>query len=133
MQRELLRDLPNWIQEFRENLVDESVPVEPRRNPSLGRRDTASSSHELPMESRAKVELGSGKHSVYSHFPKDPNWDICMSTKITRASCIRRGSTVVPRAENLGDMTTTDHKILSEGSASRNNHRYAVVVQDLAT
>ena len=27
---------------------------------------------------------------------------------------------------------TADHKVLSEGSESRNNHRYAVVVQDLA-
>ena len=32
-----------------------------------------------------------------------------------------------------GDLITADHKILSEGSESRNNHRYAVVVQDLAT
>ena len=31
------------------------------------------------------------------------------------------------------DVITADHKILSEESESRNNHRYAVVVQDLAT
>ena len=31
---------------------------------------------------------------------------------------------------NFGDLITADHKVLSE---SRNNHRYAVVVQDLAT
>ena len=30
-------------------------------------------------------------------------------------------------------MITADHKVLSEESESRNNHRYAVVVQDLAT
>ena len=30
-------------------------------------------------------------------------------------------------------MITADHKVLSEGCESRNNHRYAVVVQDLAT
>ena len=39
----------------------------------------------------------------------------------------------VPRAENFGDLITADHKVLSEGCESRNNHRYAVVVQDLAT
>ena len=33
------------------------------------------------MESRAKVEPGSGKHSVHTHFPKDPNCDICLKTK----------------------------------------------------
>ena len=30
-------------------------------------------------------------------------------------------------------MITTDHKVLSDNCESRNNHRYAVVVQDLAT
>ena len=37
------------------------------------------------------------------------------------------------RADNFGDLITADHKILSEESESRDKHRYAVVVQDLAT
>ena len=56
-----------------------------------------------------------------------------MNTKIKRSSCRRRAGTVVPRAENFGDLISADHKVLSEGSESRNNHRYAVVVLDLAT
>ena len=32
-----------------------------------------------------------------------------------------------------GDLITADHKVLGEGCESRNNHRYAVVVQVLAT
>ena len=35
--------------------------------------------------------------------------------------------------ENDGDSVTADHKVLSERCESRNNHRYAVMVQDLAT
>ena len=58
---------------IRENLVDESSPLEPRGNPAPKDQDTSRSSHQLPMESRAKVEAGSGKHGVYTHFPKDPN------------------------------------------------------------
>ena len=127
---ETLRDLP--VQELRENLVDESVLAESRENPSREHQDTSSSSLEVPMELRAKVESGSGKHSVKTHIPKDPNCDICLKTKITRSSCRRRG-TVVPRAGNLGDLITADHKFLGEESESRNNHRYAVVVQDLAS
>ena len=34
----------------------------------------------------------------------------------------------MPRAENFGYLITADHKVLSEESESRNNHRYAVVV-----
>ena len=93
-----------------------------RRNPEQGSRDTSKSSHELPMEPRAKVEPGSGKHSVYTHFPKEPNCDICLKTKITRASCRRRAGTVVPTAEQFCDLITADHKVLSEESESRNNH-----------
>ena len=70
-----------------------------------------------------------GKHSVYTHFPKDRNWEICKRTKITRAPCRRRNGGAVPRAANFGDLITADHKVLSDNCESRNNHRYAVVVQ----
>ena len=49
---ELWQDVPEWLQDFKENL--------------------ATSSHELPMEPRAKVEPGAGRHSVYTHLPKGP-------------------------------------------------------------
>ena len=63
-------------------------------------------------------------------------------TEIARSA---RGPTSQwPRAEDaleepylvqkiFGDLITTDHKLLSESCESRNNHRYAIVVQDLAT
>ena len=70
---DLLHDLPDWLQEFRENLFDERSPSEPRGNPELGYRDTSKSSRERPMEPRAKVEPGPGKNSLFSHFPKEPN------------------------------------------------------------
>ena len=163
LQSNQLQDVQDWLQEFRHGLVDESVPEH---------RDASSSSHELPLEPRAKVV--SGKHSISTHFPKDPNeiclrikitrapcrrrlgrvvpraenfgdlitadfpkrprlCDICLKTKITRASCRKRTGTVVPRAEKVGDLITVDHKVLTEGCESRNNHRYFLVVQDLAT
>ena len=110
-------DIPEWLQEFRENLVDDRVP---------GCRDShASSSHGLSLELVRSADLG--KHSVYTHFPKDRNCEICKRTKITRASCRRRNSGAVPRPENFGDLIAADHKVLSEGCESRNNHRYAVV------
>ena len=95
--------LPGWLEEFKDNLVDESVP-EHQYSPS--------SSYELPILPRAKVV--SGKHSIFTHFPKDRNCDICLRIKITRASCRRRTGTVVPRAENFGDFITADHKVLSK-------------------
>ena len=93
----------------------------------------ASSSHGSSLEPTPARSADLGKHSVFTHFPKDRNCEICQRTKITRAPCRRRIGGVVPRAENFGDLITADHKVLSEGCESRNNHRYAVVVQDLAT
>ena len=98
----------------------------------LERRDShASSSHGLSLEPTRSADLG--KHSVHTHFPKDRNCEICQRTEITRAPCRTRIGGAVPRAENFGDLITADHKVPSESCESRNNHRYAVVVQDLAT
>ena len=112
LQSDELQGVPEWLQEF----VDESVPEH---------RHTSSSPHELPLEPR--------KHNIFTHFPQDWNCHICLTTKITRASCRRRAGTIVPKAEQFGDLITADHNVLSEGCESRHNHRYAVVVLDLAT
>ena len=76
----------------------------------------ASSSHEPSLEPTPARSADLGKHSVYTHFPNDRNCEICQRTKITRAPCRRRNGGAVPRAENLGDLITADHKVLSEGS-----------------
>ena len=89
----------------------------------------ASSSHEASLEPTTKRREDLGKHSVYTHFPKDRNCEICQRTKITRAPCRRRNGEAVPRAE-IGFLITADLKVLSDNCESRNNHRYAVVVQD---
>ena len=93
----------------------------------------ASSSHEASLEPTFKRRKDLGKHNVHTHFPKDRNCEICKRTKITRAPCRRRNGEAVLRAVNFGDLITADHKVLSDNCESRNNHRYAVVVQDLAT
>ena len=118
-------EIPEWLQEFRENLVDDEIPLQGGSH--------ASSSHEAPLEPTAKRREDLGKHSVYPHFREDRNCEICKRTKITRAPCRRRNGEAVPRAENFGDLITADHKVLSDNCESRKKHRYAVVVQDLAT
>ena len=120
----LCSEIPEWLQEFRENLVDDEIPVHGDSH--------ASSSHEVSLEPIFKRREDLGKHSVYAHFPKDRNCEICKRTKIARAPCRRRNGGTVPRAENFGDLITADQKVLSDNCESRNNHRYAVVVQDLA-
>ena len=118
-------EIPEWLQEFKENLVDDEIPEHGDSH--------ASSSHEVSLEPTFKRREDLCKHSVYTHFPKDQNCEICQRTKITRAPCRRRNGGAVPRADNFGDLITADHKVLSDNCESRNNHRYAVVVQDLAT
>ena len=109
----------------RENLEDDEIPIHGGSH--------ASSSHEASVEPTTKRRADLGKHNIHTHFPKDRNYEICKRTKITRIPCRRRNDEVVPRAANFGDLITADHKVLSDNCESRNNHRYAVVVQDLAT
>ena len=93
----------------------------------------ASSSHEASLEPILKRREDLCKHSVCTHVPKDRYCEICQRTKITRAPCRRRNGGAAPHAENFGDLITADHKVLCDNCESRNNHRFAVVVQDLAT
>ena len=74
-------------------------------------------------------ESGIKEAQYYIHFQKDRNCDICLRNKVTRAPCKRRTGAAVLRAEKIGDLITADHKVLNDGGESRNNHRYAVVVQ----
>ena len=121
----LYSEIPEWLQEFRENLVDDEIPLQGGSH--------ASSSHEISLEPTFKRREDLCKHSVETHFPKDRNGEICQRTKITRAPCRRRNGEAVPRADKFGDLITADYKVLSDNCESRNNHRYAVMVQDLAT
>ena len=118
-------EIPEWLEEFRENLVDDEIPAQGDSH--------VSSSLEASLEPTFKRREDLGKHIVYIHFPEDRNCEICQRTKITRAPCRIRNGGAVLRAENFGDLITADQKVLSENCESRNNHRHAVVVQDLAT
>ena len=62
-------EIPEWLQEFRENLVDDEIPLQGDSH--------ASSSHEVSLEPIFKRREDLGKHSVYTHFHKDRNCEIC--------------------------------------------------------
>ena len=116
-----LAGLPFWLEDFTDNLIPTEVPA------------PAHISQDSDSEYSAKVGTMSRKQSIFTHFPKDRNCDVCSRTKMTKASCRRRNGEAPPRAEKFGDSTSANHKVLDEGCESRDNHRYAVVVQDLAT
>ena len=54
-------EIPEWLQEFRENLVDDEIPSQGGSH--------ASSSHEASLEPTTKRREDLDKHSVYTHFP----------------------------------------------------------------
>ena len=84
----LCSEIPEWLQEFRENLVDDEIPEQGDSH--------ASSSHEASLEPIYMRREDLGKHSVHIHFPEDRNCEICKRTKITRAPCRRRNGGAVP-------------------------------------
>ena len=87
----LSSEIPEWLQEFRENLLDDEIPEHGDSH--------ASSSHEISLEPTSKRREDLCKHSVYTHFPEDRNCEICKRTKITRAPCRRRSGGAVLRVE----------------------------------
>ena len=113
--------LPCWLEDFKDNLVNEDWPA------------PAHNSRESDTESLVEVVTNSRKHSIYTHFPKDRNCLVCFRTKITKTICRRRIGEALSRSEKFGDLMTADHKVVNKRYESRDNHRFAVVVQDLAT
>ena len=118
----LYSEIPEWLQEFRENWVDDEIPVHGDSH--------ASSSREVSLEPTFKTREDLCKHSA--------------SLKIEIERSARGPKLQGPHAEDamaepyivlkiFGALITADHKVLSDNCESRNNHRYAVVVQDLAT
>ena len=115
------RDLPEWLEELTDNPEDTELHA------------PAHSSQESDSERPTKVvsKSKSRQHSIYTHFQTDRNCEVCKRTKMTR--CRKRTGEVLLRVEKFDELITADHKVLDEESDSRNNHWYAVVVQDLAT
>ena len=120
-----MRDLSEWLKDFTEIPEDEGV---------LASRDTlANTSQDSDSERPAKVVSRKQQYPyILPKRPRDRNFEIRKKTKITGTLCRKRTGDAVPRAENFGDLTTAYHKVRNEESESRNNHRHAVVVQDLA-
>ena len=71
----LCSDIPEWLQELKENLVDDRVPEH--------RDSHASSFRGASLEPTSTKSEDLGKHNVHTHFPKDRNCEICQRTKIT--------------------------------------------------
>ena len=114
--RSRLRHLPEWLEECTDNLEDIEVPA-----PAHISHDSDS---ERPSKGAAR------KRSIFTHFVKDRNCEVCLRTKMRRALCRGRTGEAVPRADKFGDLIAADQKVPNE---ERNNLGYGVVVQDLAT
>ena len=84
------------------------------------RTDVMVLDQELGKSNHLESGLGNGRLGL-AGAPKAPQ----SSSPIAHLSA--------PRAEHWGDLITANHKVLNEGGESRNNSRYAVLVQDLAT
>ena len=121
----LYSETTELLQEFRENLVDDEIPEHGDSH--------ASSSHEMSWSPHSR-DVRNCVNTVFT--------PISLKTEIARSA---RGQKLQgPRSEDamvepylvlkiLKNWSTADHKVLSDNCESRNNHRYAVVVQDLAT
>ena len=68
----LCSEIPEWLQEFmmKFQYTETLTPV-----------------HAASLEPIFKRREDLGDHSVYTHFPRDRNCEICKRTKITRAPC----------------------------------------------
>ena len=107
--REPFADMPFWLEDLTDNRIPTEVPA------------PAHISQDSDSEHSTKVATKSRKHSIFTHFLKDRNCDVCLRTKRTKASFRRRTGEALPRAEKFGDLITADHKVFNKGCESRDN------------
>ena len=92
-------EIPEWLQEFRENLVDDEIPLQGGSH--------ASSSHEASLEPIAKRREDLGKTQCsysFSQRPKLRDLRADQNYKGCRAEDAK--GEAVPRADNFGDLIT---------------------------
>ena len=118
--RDRPQDLSAWLEEFTENLVDA--------------KSTSSENDRADLsEPFRPAPLPTGRQIGNTTHLRTSDCEICKRTENTRALCRRRINSGILRATNFGDTLTADQQILNEEEEPRNNHRYAIVVQDFGT
>ena len=107
---------PEWLEEVTDSLEDTEVLA------------PAHMSHDSDSERPTQVALGNC--SVYTLFPKRPGLRSMLANQDDKGLL---AEDALPKQYLEQKSWGADDKVLNEGCESRNNHRYAVVVQDLAT
>ena len=119
-----LRDLPEWLEEFTDNLMEQEASAQSEAPASISRE---------PLHQELPIKVISGKHSFFTHFVKDRKCEVCKRTNIYKGSLQKMHWQIKYLEQKfLGDLITAWSSQWGM-CESRHNHRYAVVVQDLAS
>ena len=105
-----LRDLPEWLEDFTDNLMDTELLA------------PAHSSRESDVEHPVEVAL-----------PKRPKLRSLLANQNDKGFLQKTHWRSSPSCRKFGVLTMADHKVFNEECESRDNHWCAVVVQDLST
>ena len=99
-------EIPEWLQEFRENLVDDEIPLQGDSH--------ASSSREVSLEPITKRREDLGKHNVYTHFSKKTEIARSVKDQNYKGSVQKTQWRSRTSSRKFGDLITADHKVLSD-------------------
>ena len=83
------------------------------------------------LQSREQ-KSGVGQAQHFHSLPEGPKLRYLLENQNHKGLLQKRHWYGRAQSEKFVDLITADQKVLSEGGESRNNHLYAVVVQDLA-
>ena len=89
---------------------------------------------DLPAPAQFSGIRKSRKHSIYSHFSKGEKLRRLLENQNDKRLLAEDALTKLYLGQKkFGDLITADYKVFNEGCDSRDDHRYAVVVQELST
>ena len=102
VRRSPLRDLPEWCEEFTENLPCEEASAS-NAAPARISRDPL---HQEPFYKNWYP----GSPAFFAHFPKAPKFRSTQKNQDHKGSCRKRTGNQVLKADKFGDLITRDHK-----------------------
>ena len=117
------------------NSEETPIPDAPKpKGKRQGKSDKSKLNRRLAKKTVSAKEC---THNIFTHFPRDPNCEICQLHKVTRAPCKSKQryteSDKMPPPRKFGDLITADHKIINEDDQSKEGDRAVCVIQDQFT
>lgn len=116
------REIPPLVDESDSESEKRKLKKEKVQKPEIKKEAGGDSKPRKTKQKNKKVSCQSCEHNIWTHFPKDPNCEVCREATTDRAHCRTKTHGPpddLPEPVHFWDAVTADHAILNEDDKLR--------------